>query len=140
MNLKKRFVLAFTTLIFFIYPSINVFAEMTLEIAGGGAQQIPIALVPFELASKDGLTDIIGADLTRTGLFRTLETRGVAIQPHDLLEVKYSDWTAINAQALAIGKVQILPDNQLQITFRLFDVLKQNELLAMEFKVASSQR
>ncbi len=145
MTPTKQFIFALTTLIFSIFPSFDVFAEMTLEIAGGGAQQIPIALVPFESGTKassehDTLTDIIGADLTRSGLFKNLETRGVAIQPHELNEVKYSDWTAINAQALVIGTIQSLPSDQLHITFRLLDVLKQNELLAMEFKITSSQR
>ena len=145
MNPIKRFIFALTTLIFFILPSFNVLAEMTLEISGGGAQQIPIALVPFEegiqiSSGQDSLTDIIGADLKRSGLFKNLETRGVDIQPHELSEVKYTDWRAINAQALAIGKIQNLPSNQLKITFRLFDILKQNELLAMEFEVTTLER
>ena len=145
MNSSKRFIFALTTLTLFIFISFDVFAGMTLEIAGGGAQQISIALVPFGLGTQvspeqDKLTDIVGADLTRSGLFNNLETRGVDTQPHELTEVKYSDWAAINAQALVIGKIQNLPGDQLLITFRLFDVLKQNELLGMEFKVLSSQR
>ena len=145
MNSTKRFIFALTTLIFSILLSFDVFAEMTLEIDGGGAQQIAIALVPFESGNKassdqDTLTDIIGADLTRSGLFKNLETRGLDTRPHEASEVKYSDWAAINAQALVIGNVQNLSGNQLQVTFRLLDVLKQTELLAMEFKVANSQR
>jgi len=75
-----------------------------------------------------------------SGLFRVLETRGVTSQPHTLSEVKYSDWTSIQAQALTIGTVESLPGNRLKISFRLLDVLKQNQLLAMEFNITPSQQ
>ncbi len=84
-------------------------AALDIEIVGGAAQQIPVAVVPFggsATAQQDSLSAIIGADLRRSGLFRVLETRGVANQPHEANEVRYADWAAIQAQALAIDYVQ----------------------------------
>ena len=121
-------------------------AELTVEVVGGAAQQIPIAIVPFAGPSanaavqQDNITNVIGADLRMSGLFRVLETRGVATQPHTISEVKYSDWTSIQAQALTIGTVESLPGNRLKISFRLLDVLKQNQLLAMEFNITQAQQ
>jgi len=121
-------------------------AELTVEVVGGAAQQIPIAIVPFaapnanSVIQQDNITNVIGADLRMSGLFRVLETRGVATQPHTISEVKYSDWTAIQAQALTIGTVEALPGNRLKVSFRLLDVLKQNQLLAMEFNITQSQQ
>ena len=121
-------------------------AELTVEVVGGAAQQIPIAIVPFAapngnlVIQQDNITNVIGADLRMSGLFRVLETRGVATQPHTISEVKYSDWTAIQAQALTIGTVEALPGNRLKVSFRLLDVLKQNQLLAMEFNITQSQQ
>lgn len=121
-------------------------AELTVEVLGGAAQQIPIAIVPFAAPNgnsaiqQDNITNVIGADLRMSGLFRVLETRGVATQPHTISEVKYSDWTAIQAQALTIGTVEALPGNRLKVSFRLLDVLKQNQLLAMEFNITQSQQ
>ncbi len=120
-------------------------AELTVEVVGGAAQQIPIAIVPFATqassapAQQDSLSNVIGADLRLSGLFRVLETRGVANQPHTLSEVKYSDWTSIQTQALTIGAVDSLPGNRLKVSFRLVDVLKQNQLLAMEFNITPAQ-
>ena len=121
-------------------------AELTLEVVGGAAQQIPIAVVPFSSQagstqlSQDNISNVIGADLRLSGLFRVLETRGVSSQPHTLSEVKYSDWTAIQAQALTIGSLESLPGNRLKVSFRLLDVLKQNQLLAMEFNITPAQQ
>jgi len=138
----KRLILVF----FFLTGLLPLIAgaELTVEIVGGAAQQIPIAIVPFSApastASQESVTDVIGADLSRSGLFRVLETRGVASQPHTLTDVKYSDWSAIQAQALTVGTVESLPGNRLKVSFRLLDVLKQNQLLAMEFNIAPSQQ
>ena len=120
-------------------------AELTIEIVGGAANQIPIAIMPFDThpadaAQQNSIANVINADLKRSGLFRTLETRGVANQPHQLAEVKYADWMAIQAQALAIGNVEPISGNRLKVSFRLLDVLKQNQLLATEFTITPAQQ
>ena len=133
-------------LILFLLLPIIAKAELTVEVVGGAAQQIPIAIVPFSVQAsptqiaQDNISTVIGADLRLSGLFRVLETRGVTSQPHTLSEVKYSDWTSIQAQALTIGTVESLPGNRLKISFRLLDVLKQNQLLAMEFNITPAQQ
>jgi TolB protein len=116
-------------------------AELTIEIRGGAAQQIPIAIVPFAQSSSqaDDLSLLIAADLRRSGLFRVLETRGVANQPHDLAEVKYAEWAALQAQALVIGKVEPQPGGRQKVSFRLLDVPKQGSLAGLEYDVAPSQ-
>jgi TolB protein len=133
-------------LILFLLLPIIAKAELTVEVVGGAAQQIPIAIVPFSVQAsptqiaQDNISTVIGADLRLSGLFRVLETRGVTSQPHTLSEVKYTDWTSIQAQALTIGTVESLPGNRLKISFRLLDVLKQNQLLAMEFNITPAQQ
>ena len=117
-------------------------AELAIEIVGGAAQQIPIAIVPFAQpagAQSDMLSTVIGADLRRSGLFRVLETRGVANQPHDLAQVKYAEWAALQAQALVIGKVEPAAGGRLKVSFRLLDVLKQNSLAGLEYDITPGQ-
>ena len=107
---------------------------------GGAAQQIPIAVVPFaQTQSQTDIAEIINADLRRSGLFRALETRGVANQPHDVAEVKYAEWAALQAQALAIGKVEPQAGNRLKVSFKLLDVVKQGQLAGQEFNITPSQ-
>lgn len=116
-------------------------AALDIEIVGGAAQQIPIAVVPFAQASTqpDSLATIISSDLRRSGLFRALETRGVANQPHDLAEVKYPEWAALQAQALVVGKVEQQANNRLKVSFRLLDVLKQAPLAGLEYDITPAQ-
>lgn len=114
-------------------------AALDIEIVGGAAQQIPIAVVPFAQAQSENLATIINADLRRSGLFRALETRGVANQPHDAAEVKYPEWAALQAQALVVGKVEQQANNRLKVTFRLLDVLKQTPLAGLEYDVTPAQ-
>jgi TolB protein len=117
-------------------------AELTIEISGGGAQQIPIAVVPFGQTAKpnqENLSNIINADLRRSGMFRVLETRGVANQPTDVTQIKFPEWAGLQAQAIAVGNVQPIAGNRLKVTFALVDVLKQNQLAGMEYNIPPSQ-
>lgn len=116
-------------------------AALDIEIVGGTAQQIPIAIVPFAQSAgqKEDVSLVIAADLRRSGLFRTLETRGVINQPHDLPEVKYPEWAALQAQALVVGKVDPTAAGRYKVSFRLLDVLKQGQLTALEYDVAPAQ-
>ena len=71
--LKRISLFIFLSVISFI-PLSSV-AGLTIEISGGGAQQIPIAIVPFKQDSNQtNIAAIIGDDLKRSGLFRVLET------------------------------------------------------------------
>lgn len=118
-------------------------AELTIEISGGGTQQIPIAVVPFgqsnTKSNQDNISNIINADLRRSGLFRVLETRGLANQPTDITQIKYSEWAGLQAQAMAVGNIQAVAGNRLKVTFSLVDVLKQNQLVGMEYNITPSQ-
>lgn len=117
-------------------------AALEIEISGGSAQQIPIAIVPFAQqasAAQEKIADIIAADLRRSGLFRVLETAGVASRPSEISQIKYPEWAVLQAQAITVGNVTVLPGNRLKVTFSLADVLKQSQLLAMEYNIAPNQ-
>ncbi|MDO9394300.1 MAG: Tol-Pal system beta propeller repeat protein TolB [Methylotenera sp.] len=115
-------------------------AALEIEISGGSAQQVPIAIVPF---GQDGggtnIGNIIAADLKRSGLFRVLETGGVVSRPTDIGQIKYAEWVALQAQAMAVGSVEALPGNRLKVTFQLADVLKQTQLAGMQYNIAPNQ-
>jgi TolB protein len=115
-------------------------AALDIEISGGGAQQIPIAVVPFGGAAntKENINEIIAADLARSGLFRVLETRGMANLPINSSQIKYAEWTALQAQALTVGNVESI-GSKLKVSFQLMDALKQTQLAGIEYQIAPSQ-
>ena len=116
-------------------------AALDIEISGGSAQQIPIAVVPFGNAAsaKENISEIIAADLKRSGLFRVLETRGMANLPTSPAQIKYAEWTALQAQALTVGNVEAVAGGRLKVSFQLMDALKQTQLAGMDYQIAPSQ-
>lgn len=136
MNFSKLIVFIIS---FFIVVSAH--AELDIEISGGGAQQIPIAIVPFDNAAnvKDTIGEIVAADLKRSGLFRVLETRGMANLPTTPAQVKYAEWSALQAQVLTVGRVEPIAGGKLKVSFQLLDVLKQNQLAGMDYQISPSQ-
>jgi len=139
MNIFRHAV-AFTAFLITSFVTTASNAALEIEISGGSAQQIPIAIVPFGQAGNLAkVSDIVGADLRRSGLFRVLETGGVASRPTDLAQVKYGEWAALQAQALVVGSVETLPGNRLRVNFKLADVLKQTQLAGLEYNIAPNQ-
>ena len=68
--------------------SFNARAALTIEITGGATLQIPIAIAPFygEEAYTDKMSQIIAADLARSGHFKLIDTGGMALMrsPQDV--------------------------------------------------------
>ena len=105
-------------------------AQLTIEITGGAAVQIPIALVPFagERTQSTSMTAIIAADLQRSGLFKIIDSSSVFPAPHQPSEVRIDDWKSRGAAALVIGNIVQRPDNSYEAQFRLIDTVRQDPL------------
>lgn len=142
MNIIKQAILRLLVLLMMWVASI-AHAALEIEISGGGAQQIPIAILPFAepsgLPSKDRIHDIVIADLRRSGLFRVLETRGMANLPTTSAQIRYPEWVALQAQAMAVGRVESIEGGRFKVSFQLMDVLKQSQLLGMEYDFSPNQ-
>ena len=117
------------------------YAQLSIEIVGGAAQAIPIAIVPFEAEATwpIGITGIVSADLTRSGLFRMVDTNGVVPRPSKAQDVQPAVWRARNADAVLVGSMLPLPDGRADVRFALVDVVKQQALVQMSFTVSPQQ-
>jgi TolB protein len=114
-------------------------AQLSIEITGGGTNQIPIAIAPFagESALPQSLTDVIDADLARSGRFKTLYTG-----PQNLSEaspIDFATWRGRNADALVVGGVYPLPNGRYEVRFRLYDVPKQVSLGGLALAMTPAQ-
>ena len=112
-------------------------AALTIEIIGGGATQIPIAIVPFaaEQGLPQSITQVVGADLARSGLFKLVDTGGINPLPVEPGDIRYDDWKARGADAMVIGTVRPLADGRLEVRFRLMDVAKQVQLTGFSYTI-----
>lgn len=105
-------------------------AQLRVEISGVGANQIPIAIVGFagETIAPERITTIIKNDLTRSGMFRIVETGDIMA---DTSPVNFNDWKARGADALVIGSVQRLADGRFDVRYKLLDTVRSTELSAL---------
>ena len=62
-------------------------AQLTIDITTSGGRQIPIAVMPMagEAGQPQSVSDVVSADLARTGLFRLVNTVGVSPLAHGAL-------------------------------------------------------
>ena len=58
-------------------------AQLTIDITTSGGRQIPIAIAPMagESAQPQSVSEVVAADLARTGLFRLVNAAGVSPLP-----------------------------------------------------------
>ena len=134
--------LAFLSLlILFFGLGSTAHAQLTIEITGGGANQIPIAVLPFQGEDQlpASVTDIVEADLNRSGRFRMQYSGGISPLPSEPSQVDFGEWRNRNADMLVIGSVQRLPDARFEVRFRLLDVTRQEQLLGLGFTMAPPQ-
>jgi TolB protein len=124
-----------------IAASLPASAQLSIEIVGGGASQIPITVLPLagEERYTQKISEIVSADLQRSGLFH-LGGRGAARPfPSDTSEVDYRYWRNEGAQTLVIGRVLDRPDGSVEVRFRMLDVGRQTQLLGYSFNIAVPQ-
>jgi len=116
-------------------------AQLTIEIIGGGANQIPVAVLPFvnENVLPQSITEIVEQDLTRSGRFRAIFVGGVNPLPSEIAQVNFADWKSRLADAIVIGQASKLPDGRFEVRFRLLDVLKQVQIGGVAYTLSASQ-
>ncbi len=113
-------------------------AELTIEITGAGANRIPLAIADFggEPGVSRALTSVIRGDLERSGLFKLVDTSGVAMT--ESTSPAYGDWKNRGADALTAGSISASPDGRQEARFRLYDVNKQTALAGAAFVTSSA--
>ncbi len=139
MNRVKALLVVLFFGLFFFARGAN--AQLTIEITGGGANQIPVAVLQMagEALLPASISDIVEADLQRSGRFRTLYAGGVATPPTEPSQINFADWRSRLADAILIGGVSRLPDGRFEVRFRLLDVQKQSQLGGIAYTLSAAQ-
>jgi len=116
-------------------------AAMEIQVVGGAASQIAVAMVPFQAAPGQpapALTEIAGSDLERSGQFRRVDVSG-AQQPVSPAQVNYDIWRSKGTDALVIGQVAALPGGRFEVRFYLLDAVKRTQLAAFSYNISAAQ-
>lgn len=106
---------------------------LDIDIVNGTASALPIAVVPFGFdgASVPPTTnpgEIIRADLSRSGQFRSLPKNDIVEFPTRQAEVKFATWRLLKQDYLVVGRMSDASDGALRVEYELFDVAKQQRI------------
>ena len=112
-----------------------VSAPLRIKITEGVVEPLPFAAPSFIAENAAGaeyakmLADVVAQDLTGSGLFRAIpEAAHISKITSFSSPVQYSDWKAINAQALITGTVSGSATGQITVKFRIYDVFAGAEM------------
>ncbi|MDD5389805.1 MAG: Tol-Pal system beta propeller repeat protein TolB [Gallionellaceae bacterium] len=115
-------------------------AAMTIEIVGGAANRIPIAILPFSIPVAPGMppglqnpTEVVSGDLGRSGYFRMLDVGDVTTPPAEPQALQLPAWKSRGADAVVIGQIRPLSNDRIEVRFWLFDAVRQTQLAALAY-------
>ncbi len=113
----------------------QVVAQVHIDVTSGNFRPMPIAIpdfiggTPRDSDTAHAITQIITADLQRSGLFAPIDPSAYIEKITNFDAVpNFQDWRSINAQALITGRLSQQGDGQLKAEFRLWDVLSGQQL------------
>ena len=118
-----------------------------IEILGGKASQIPIAVTPFKDDDKNNdaqlMHEVIANDLSRSGLFSPIDISGISQYPYDERDVNFSNWSALQSQFILLGKLRktaVGRNNlQVEVIWSLVDIYKEKTIMTISLKGPAKQ-
>ncbi len=109
-------------------------ATLQIDVNQGNQQPMPIAITDFGGPPAQNVAAVVRADLDRSGLFRPLDPKSFVDQIKSFnTPPNYANWRVINAQALVTGQETVLPNGQIEVAFRLWDVYGERQMIAMKY-------
>lgn len=124
---------------FSLAPSVR--AALTIEIVGGSGREIPITVLPFANQERhaDKVSEVVLADLLRSGVFREKSAGWMPRFPSEPEDVDWRNFGNRGVENLVIGNVVERSDGRIAVRFRLMDALKQTQRTGFSYTVPASQ-
>jgi TolB protein len=116
-------------------------AAMTIEIIGGAASKLPVAIAPFVGAGDTYrvITDVVAADLARSGELSLVDVSDLNPPLTDPADPRFSIVRKRGAEAAVLGQITPLANGQIEVRFRLMDAVKQTQLAGYSYTANVSQ-
>ncbi|MCY1170421.1 MULTISPECIES: Tol-Pal system beta propeller repeat protein TolB [Polaromonas] len=113
-------------------------AQFRVEVAGVGLTQMPIAIATFrgEAQAPQKVGAIVKADLERSGVFRSVDTTGVAADESTRPDL--AQWRQKGADSLVTGSITPLADGRFDVRMRLWDVVRAQDLGGQSYAVTAA--
>jgi TolB protein len=118
-------------------PMVGAMAQFRVEVTGVGLTQLPIAVAPFrgDAQAPQKIAAIVQADLERSGQFRAIDAAGSSLDETSRPDM--TPWRQKTADSLATGSVSRLADGRYDVRFRLWDVVRGQDLGGQSYAVTA---
>jgi len=111
--------------------------SLNVDIVGGLKTATPIAVVPFAQVGGAPLptdvADVISNDFNRSGKFRSLAKNEIVETPSKGADIKFATWRLLKQDYITIGRISDAGGGMLRVEYELWDVNKQQSLLAQAY-------
>ena len=122
----------------FLGLALPAFAQFRVEVSGVGVTQLPIAISAFrgqDLVSQK-IAAVVQADLERSGQFRIVDAGGVALD--EMTRPDLALWRSKGADSFVNGSISRLVDGRFDVRFRLWDVVRGQDIGAQSYAVTQA--
>ena len=118
--------------------------DLRIKISSGQVEPLPIAIADFtgqegkanEIGRK--ISEVISNNLVGSGQFKALESAAFIAPPTSpSVRPNFTDWSPLGVKALITGSVKNTNNNQVEVEFRLWDVVAQTDLIGLRLIVDS---
>jgi len=135
-KLSQRFALVLLAAAALVSGSVAA-QSLNVDIVGGLKSATPIAVVPFAQAGgaplPTDIADVISADFNRSGKFRSLDKKDMVETPSKGADIKFATWRLLKQNYITVGRVIDAGGGSLRVEYELWDVNRQQSLLAQAF-------
>jgi TolB protein len=120
------------------WPLRDAHAQFRVEVSGVGLTQFPFSIVNFRGndAASQNIAAIVRADLERSGQFRFSEPMVVNLDESTRPDL--TAWRGKGADSLVVGSVSRLADGRFDVRFRLWDLVRGQDLGGLSYPVAAA--
>jgi len=118
--------------------------DLRIKINSGQVEPLPIAIANFTGeeggSSKIGMqiSTAVSNNLVGSGQFKAIESAAFIAPPtNPSVRPNFTDWTPLGIKALITGSVKNINDQQIEVEFRLWDVIAETDLIGLRLSVNS---
>src|SRR5580765_7280425 len=109
-------------------------ALVEINVNKGNVEPLPIAVTDFQGELGAQISDIVSADLKRSGLFAPIDKSAFIEKiANPDAQPRFDDWKVINAQALVTGSVGKEADGRIRAQYRLWDTFAGQQMSGEQF-------
>ncbi len=133
-------IITLTVAMLFLYSNIAKAEPLSVKIASGNMQVIPVAIPDFyaqidehQLLAKK-IVKVIRNNLEKTGLFDVFPSNLHVQDSKDLVKSPdFGGWRSTRAQAVVAGNISRSVDGRTRVEFRLWDVILEKQIAGVAY-------